>query len=185
MSEIIARWSKKSLSQIFFILSGAILVVVCINHFTIVEIKLDFFNIVSVDYTNLKEATIMWIFSILLFNNILFAIVKWLLRIYFLCDIKDWEEKYTKVFIFINTIKDIVDLIVSIYALGIMIIGYQIHDDNEFFMQSRWAIFTYMGVAFRFCDSVYFHFYLQNQIIAEHWLNYIKQAHRYDYVNNK
>lgn len=175
MNEIIARWSKKSLSQIFFILSGIILVVVCINHYTIVEIKLDFFNIVSVDYTNLKEATIMWIFSILLFNKILFAIVKCLLKIFFPYDMENWEEKYAKILIFIHTIQDIVDLIVSIYALGIMIISYQIH--NEFFAQSIWAIITYMGVALRFCDSVYFHFYLQNQIIAERWLNNLKQVH--------
>lgn len=171
MNEIIARWSKKSLSQILFILSGIILVVVCINRYTIVEIKLDFFNIVSVDHTNLKEATIMWIFSILLFNEILFAIVKCLLKIFFLYNIEGWEKKYAKVLIFVHTIQDIIDLIASIYALGIMVISYQMYNDNEIFVQSSWIIVTYMGVALRFFCSLYFHFYLQNLVIVDECLN--------------
>ena len=168
---ILARWSKKSLSQILYILSGIILVVVCINFYTVAEIKLDFFNIISVLYEDFTETTMMWILSILLFQNIVFDIVKYLLQKYFPVDIEDYEEKYANILIMIHTIQDILDLVVSVYALGIMMISYQIYNDNGIFMQTTWAFLTYIGVGVRFFDSIYFHFYLNNRAIADRWLN--------------
>lgn len=168
---ILARWSKKSLSQILYILSGIILVVVCINFYTVAEIKLDFFNIISVHYEDFRETTMMWILSILLFQNIVFDIVKYLLQKYFPVDIEDCEEKYANILIMIHTIQDILELVVSVYALGIMMISYQIYNNNGIFMQTTWAVLTYIGVGVRFFDSIYFHFYLNNRAIANRWLN--------------
>ncbi|MDO4468213.1 MAG: hypothetical protein Q4C84_00020 [Bacillota bacterium] len=168
---ILARWSKKSLSQILYILSGIILIVVCINFYTVVEIKLDLFNIISVHYEDFRETSMMWILSVLLFQNVIFDIVKYLLKKYFPVGIENYEEKYTNILIMIHTIQDILDLVISVYALGTMMISYQIYNDNGIFMQTTWAVLTYIGVGIRFFDSIYFHFYFNNRVIADRWLN--------------
>ncbi len=166
MHQIIERWSKKSLSQIFFILAGIILVVVCINYYTAIEIKWGFFNIVSVDYVDLKKEPIIWIlFILLLFQYVVFKIMEYLLGKFCPTDSEDYKRLYDNALIFIYTIQDILDLIASIFALGIMIINYHIYDDYGIFVQSIWDAFAYMCIALKFCCLVYSHFQLQNQDI--------------------
>ena len=74
MGEIISRWSKKSLSQVINLLSGALIMILFINHFTVIDIRLDFLDFISVNYANLSESIIMWIFAVLLFHNFIFKI---------------------------------------------------------------------------------------------------------------
>ena len=64
MGEIISRWSKKSLSQVINLLSGALIMILFINHFTVIDIRLDFLDFISVNYANLSESIIMWIFKL-------------------------------------------------------------------------------------------------------------------------
>lgn len=52
MGEIISRWSKKSLSQVINLLSGALIMILFINHFTVIDIRLDFLDFISVNYAN-------------------------------------------------------------------------------------------------------------------------------------
>ena len=49
MNEIVSRWSKKSLSQIFTLLTGIVLFVSLINKYTIININIDFFEFISID----------------------------------------------------------------------------------------------------------------------------------------
>ena len=77
MGEIISRWSKKSLSQVINLLSGALIMILFINHFTVIDIRLDVLDFISVNYANLSESIIMWIFAVLLFHNFIFKIVRY------------------------------------------------------------------------------------------------------------
>ena len=78
MGEIISRWSKKSLSQVINLLSGALIMILFINHFTVIDIRLDVLDFISVNYANLSESIIMWIFAVLLFHNFIFKNLLWL-----------------------------------------------------------------------------------------------------------
>ena len=80
MGEIISRWSKKSLSQVINLLSGALIMILFINHFTVIDIRLDFLDFISVNYANLSESIIMWIFAVLLFHNFIFKIVRYIVK---------------------------------------------------------------------------------------------------------
>lgn len=55
MSEILSRWSRKPLSQILYILSGIMLMILLCNYYTAINIQVDFLDFISLDYNNLKE----------------------------------------------------------------------------------------------------------------------------------
>lgn len=174
MSEILSRWSRKPLSQILYILSGIMLMILLCNYYTAINIQVDFLDFISLDYNNLKEtSTIMWIFAILIFENYLFQFLKFLLKVFFPVDpvdIEESERRYYDILVLLQTIEDIVELITSVYALIFLVISYRVYMDNGIFCKTSYAIITYCGVALRFCGSVYFHFYVNNRSIIDGYL---------------
>ena len=117
MGEIISRWSKKSLSQVINLLSGALIMILFINHFTVIDIRLDFLDFISVNYANLSESIIMWIFAVLLFHNFIFKIVRYIVKKCFPFNTEQDEFKYYNILVLIQTSEDVLDLMVSIYGL--------------------------------------------------------------------
>ena len=117
MGEIISRWSKKSLSQVINLLSGALIMILFINHFTVIDIRLDVLDFISVNYANLSESIIMWIFAVLLFHNFIFKIVRYIVKKCFPFNTEQDEFKYYNILVLIQTSEDVLDLMVSIYGL--------------------------------------------------------------------
>lgn len=133
MGEIISRWSKKSLSQVINLLSGALIMILFINHFTVIDIRLDFLDFISVNYANLSESIIMWIFAVLLFHNFIFKIVRYIVKKCFPFNTEQDEFKYYNILVLIQTSEDVLDLMVSIYGLMFLLAIRSINVNTEIF----------------------------------------------------
>lgn len=166
MGEIISRWSKKSLSQVINLLSGAFIMILFINHYTVIDIQLDFLNFISVNYANLSEGIIMWIFSILLFHNFIFKIVRYIVKGSFSFNTEKDELKYYNILILIHTCEDVLDLMVSIYGLIFLFAVHSIYMSTEIFYTTPLTLLTYLGIILRFVASIVFHFYYSNLSIV-------------------
>lgn len=166
MSEIISRWSKKSLSQVINLLSGAFIMILFINHYTVIDIRLDFLDFISVNYANLSESIIMWIFAILLFHSIIFKIIRYIVNKCFPFNTEQNEFKYYNILILVQTSEDVLDLMVSIYGFVFLLAIRSIYVNTEIFYTTPLALLTYSGIIFRFVESVVFHFYLSNLSIV-------------------
>ena len=133
MGEIISRWSKKSLSQVINLLSGALIMILFINHFTVIDIRLDVLDFISVNYANLSESIIMWIFAVLLFHNFIFKIVRYIVKKCFPFNTEQDEFKYYNILVLIQTSEDVLDLMVSIYGLMFLLAIRSINVNTEIF----------------------------------------------------
>ena len=133
MGEIISRWSKKSLSQVINLLSGALIMILFINHFTVIDIRLDVLDFISVNYANLSESIIMWIFAVLLFHNFIFKIVRYIGKKCFPFNTEQDEFKYYNILVLIQTSEDVLDLMVSIYGLMFLLAIRSINVNTEIF----------------------------------------------------
>lgn len=170
MGEIISRWSKKSLSQVINLLSGALIMILFINHFTVIDIRLDFLDFISVNYANLSESIIMWIFAVLLFHNFIFKIVRYIVKKCFPFNTEQDEFKYYNILILIQTSEDVLDLMVSIYGFIFLLAIRSIYVNTEIFYTTPLALLTYSGIILRFVESIVFHFYLSNLSIVNKFI---------------
>lgn len=170
MGEIISRWSKKSLSQVINLLSGTLIMILFINYFTVIDIRLDFLDFISVNYANLSESIIMWIFAILLFHNFIFKIVRYIVKKHFPFNTEQDEFKYYNILILIQTSEDVLDLMVSIYGFIFLLAIRSIYVNTEIFYTTPLALLTYSGIILRFVESIVFHFYLSNLSIVNKFI---------------
>ena len=170
MGDIISRWSKKSLSQVINLLSGALIMILFINHFTVIDIRLDVLDFISVNYANLSESIIMWIFAVLLFHNFIFKIVRYIVKKCFPFNTEQDEFKYYNILVLIQTSEDVLDLMVSIYGLMFLLAIRSINVNTEIFYATPLALLTYSGIILRFVESIVFHFYLSNLSIVNKFI---------------
>ena len=170
MGEIISRWSKKSLSQVINLLSGTLIMILFINHFTVIDIRLDVLDFISVNYANLSESIIMWIFAVLLFHNFIFKIVRYIVKKCFPFNTEQDEFKYYNILVLIQTSEDVLDLMVSIYGFIFLLAIRSIYVNTEIFYTTPLALLTYSGIILRFVESIVFHFYLSNLSIVNKFI---------------
>lgn len=156
MNEIISRWGKKSLSQIITLLTGIVLVVFLINKYTIIDIKLDYFDFISIDNTNIIEKNIV-LLSLILYGNALFNIINNLIfKQFFYRFIKDGKA-IDRMHIISYTINDILDLMSSISGL---LLTFILQKSSNIICAL--TIIIYMGIIARVFNSIFYHFYYKN-----------------------
>ena len=162
MNEIVSRWSKKSLSQIFTLLTGVVLVVSLINKYTVININLDFFDFISIDNVDPTKQE-LFVLTVMLLGSFLFELIRALGRFISkkfpnisFCNEDGKIEKYTVVL----TISSILDLISSLSGLlFVFILKY--NDINHFL-----TIIIYFAIVAKIVCAIYSHFYYQNLSIV-------------------
>lgn len=178
MNEIISRWSKKSLSSIINILTGALIIIIFINQYTIINIRLEFLGFISIKNYIFTDNMIMWLLSVLLFHNFFFKIIIYILHKTLFCfNAEKYHLKYYHIKILIYTLEDILDLIISIYGLIFSITIYIVYVKTKtFYNNTYFELLTYIGIFLRFFETIFFHFYHSNLYIINKPIedNYLK-----------
>ena len=159
MNEIVSRWSKKSLSQIFTILTGVVLAVSLINQYTIINIDLDFFNFLSIDNVNPTEKE-MNVLTFLLTSNILLEVIHTIIRLVvsklFANHNSSDEYKENEMYTRYLTIRDILELISSIS--GLLLVFILKYADINYILSP----IIYIIIVARIFSAIYAHFYYKN-----------------------
>lgn len=163
MNEIVSRWSKKSLSQIFTLLTGVVLAVSLINEYTIINIDLDSFNFLSIDNTNPTEKE-MNVLTFILTSNILLEVIRTIIRTIrrlvvsklFANPNSSDEYKENEMYTRYLTIRDILELISSIS--GLLLVFILKYADINYILSP----IIYIIIVARTFSAIYAHFYYKN-----------------------
>lgn len=159
MNELLNRWSKKYLSQILFIFSGILLIIFFINRYTDMDVSICWIKNM-INFSNKVESNIFtWILGILLYDNLFLDIVLFFHRNTFDCK---REEKYYERLVIIYSIKDVLELVASIYGL-IFVLSVLLTDG---LVSDCYSIIVCIGVFLKFIDAVWHHYYFTNQKIV-------------------
>lgn len=164
MNELISRWSKKSLSTIITLLNGIILLIFILNKYTVVNIKTDYFNFITIDNTNpsILELLIFWL---ILYSNLIFIIIKKFIYNHVSDKILNKEliekELHTKLL----TFDCIFELLSSISGFLLLFILPRYNSTNHilFFFFST---ILYIWIIAQICIAVYHHFYSKSASIV-------------------
>lgn len=166
MKDLLARLQKKPLAQVFNILAGIIVLLMIIEEYTILDINFEWLNFVSIEHFDINES-IMWIWTILLFVKLWYSVIKSVAKyIYVRASADEDELVYGKMLVWLSTIEDILQLIASIYGFVFSLMAYSYLSSHGEHYFTFLAQVTYIGILYRFSDTVFFHYYYTNRSIV-------------------
>ncbi len=158
MNEIVSRWSKKSLSQIFTLLTGIVLSVSLINKYTIININIDFFEFISIDSIDPTKQE-LFVLTVMLLGSFLFELIcalgRFISKKFPNISFYNEDEKVEK-YTVVLTISSILDLISSVSGLLFVFI-LKSNDINHIL-----KIIIYFAIVAKIVCAIYTHFYYQN-----------------------
>lgn len=131
-----------------------------INKYTIINIKLDYFDFISIDNVNptKKEICILIFF---LYGHCLFENISRLVLKHYLNANLNNEYKEKKMRTILLTLDDILDLISSVTGLLLIFVLQKWTSINYIL-----SVIIYIGIIARTCSVIYAHFYYNNLSIV-------------------
>lgn len=160
MKDIISRLSKKPLSQVVTILTGIEMIIYIINKYTVINIKTDYFDSISIDRMNPSFSELL-ILSLILFSFVLFEVFRSIFFKHLPPSIIDDDVKTKKVHTMFLTIGDICDLMSSLSGFLLIFICNNCKD-----IDSTFYFLIHLFIIIKFCIIIFRHFYYKNGAIV-------------------